>query len=359
MTTRADSEQAIARAVSALDAGELVAFPTETVYGLAARADRPGAVEQLRSLAGREDGSFAVHVPGPSEASAYAGVGSPVLARFLRKAMPGPYTVVLDARAAVVERERRRGVVVDAVFEQGELALRCPAEDSARRLIRLVEATLIAGAATVNGQPPATDAPGVLGRLGDRVAVVLDGGPSRFGRGSTRVKVTLNTDGALLTTLLAEGVYDGRAVEKLKRFNLLLVCTGNTCRSPMAEVIARSLVNGQPDVTVGSAGVFASAGAPASAEAVQAMSARGLDLSNHRSRTLTREMLNEADAVYTMTEGHRQAVLAMAPELSGKVQRLLPDKDVEDPIGGPLQAYEVTAERITAGLEQRLKEALA
>jgi len=134
---------------------------------------------------------------------------------------------------------------------------------------------------------------------------------------------------------------------------ILMVCTGNTCRSPMAQVIAANLM---PEAKVLSAGVFAGPGSPASTEAVHAMSRRDLDLSSHQSQPLTAEMVEQADLIFTMTESHRQAVLNAAPEADGKTQRLDPNSDIQDPYGGPQDLYDQTALQIEAAISQRKKE---
>ncbi|MEO0587475.1 MAG: low molecular weight protein arginine phosphatase, partial [Planctomycetota bacterium] len=113
---------------------------------------------------------------------------------------------------------------------------------------------------------------------------------------------------------------------------------------------------GLEGVEVSSAGVFAGAGQPASDEAVEAAKALGADIAEHRSRPLTREMVTDADVIYTMTESHRHAVLAMAPEAATKTQRLDALRDVDDPFGGPAAAYEAAADQLRGAIESRLKE---
>ena len=149
---------------------------------------------------------------------------------------------------------------------------------------------------------------------------------------------------------------------EVKPYRILLVCTGNTCRSPMAEVLAEALFqdrSGDAGVSGASAGVYASDGSPASAEAVAVMATRGLDLSKHRSRLLTAEMVDAADGIYTMTASHRRAVVQAFPEAEIKTQRLLSEEDIADPIGGPESAYERTAAQIERGLRERFTEASA
>ena len=163
------------------------------------------------------------------------------------------------------------------------------------------------------------------------------------------------------------GVIDERYIRKLMGWNLLLVCSGNTCRSPMAEAIARQILaerfddaeHGLEDrgVRIMSAGTYASNGMPASPEAVEVVSSMGGDLTGHRSSGLTRELVNDADVIYCMTAGHLSAIQQQFPDVMEKVQLLAPDgRDVADPIGAPLKEYQRTAEQIRTYLTERLKE---
>jgi len=140
---------------------------------------------------------------------------------------------------------------------------------------------------------------------------------------------------------------------------ILVVCTGNLCRSPMAEVLLRARLTrseSERDWQVDSAGVWATDGRPASAHAVQEIAQRGHDLNDHRSRTITRELMAEANLVLAMTQNHVEALKAAFPKHAHKVhlfsemagQRY----DIRDPYGGNQLEYTCIAKE----LEQLIEE---
>ena len=127
--------------------------------------------------------------------------------------------------------------------------------------------------------------------------------------------------------------------------HVLFVCSGNTCRSPMAEGYLRHLLASAKagDVTVSSAGTHAADGFPASDNSVEVMDSIGIDISMHRSRRLTVELLKEADLVVVMTSSHRRHVGSMLPEALHKTRLLSEyareDDEIHDPFGGTVEDY--------------------
>ena len=147
---------------------------------------------------------------------------------------------------------------------------------------------------------------------------------------------------------------------------ILFVCTANICRSPMAAGIMRRRIAelGLADqVQVLSAGVWAQEGQGASRYAVKVLGQRNCDLSGHRSRQVTPELLDQADIVLVMEEAHRRSLFYLSPQHLGKIFLLAEMageyQEVADPFGGPIEGYEETADLlerlIEAGLPRILK----
>ena len=139
---------------------------------------------------------------------------------------------------------------------------------------------------------------------------------------------------------------------------LVFVCTGNMCRSPIAEYLLRDRLGSNADWQIASAGVLAADGQAASAEAIRVMAERGIDMAGHRSRMLDRELVDAASLVVVMTGGHRDQIrlLHPHPEVMQKMFLLksfdtrMRGGDVDDPIGMSVEVYRGVRDEIDAAL---------
>src|SRR5712675_2084793 len=144
---------------------------------------------------------------------------------------------------------------------------------------------------------------------------------------------------------------------------ILFICTGNICRSPMAEGIFRHVMKGRRDIQVMSAGIGAMDGQAPSTYAVQAVKELGIDISRQRSRMLTAELVQGADYIFGMTHSHVDTVHLLFPRAAEKTFLVrefdetldIFEKDISDPIGGSYEVYVNCRDQIEQGIASLLR----
>ncbi|MXW08528.1 MAG: hypothetical protein F4X47_09310 [Gammaproteobacteria bacterium] len=369
-----------------LRSGGLLAYPTETVYGLGGLAE-DGPLRALAALKRRDaEKPFLLLLPDPQAAAGL--VWSRCALRLAERLWPGPLTLVLP--------DPGRSFPAQVRGRSGGVAVRMSPAPVARQILDEVGAPITSTSANPPGGVPARSGKEALEaaralEAGERLWVV-DAGELPPAPASTIVDCTARDPvvlraGAFDPSELREicppageaadvdghrpgagdrdaGVGGVRPDTAAKDIRILYVCTGNTCRSPMAEVLtrARARQRGLSGILVRSAGTMAYEGSPASAGACTAVGDRGLELDRHAARLLGEDELEWADLVLAMSPSHLAAVEALsrgrcyaevitafAGDVSGGVR---------DPFGGSDDHYRDTCaqlERLVEAVLDRLE----
>lgn len=351
-------------ALSSLEAGELVLLPTETVYAIAFNLHSESARQRVeRMKPSTTQSPWVIHLAGADQLLKWT-PHLPLLAQRLAvKTWPGPVAYQLPVTSADEPRLREwLGAAADRVLFGSPLTWRVRSPDHTFTQHLLTKASFpVAMVAASSPDQVATELASITPGVMENLDTVVDAGPSRYKKSSTLVAVAHDR-----LQVLRSGVIDERIIDRLAEYLIVFICSGNTCRSPMAAAIARKLLADRfgikPDelgakrLRVISAGLYAGNGSPATHEAVVAASEVGADLSGHFSQSATSDLLRRADVIYTMTESHRDEILARYPEAAAKTSCLDPDGDIEDPIGYDQRVYSQVARHMHEVLQSRLSE---
>ena len=336
-----------------LAAGGCVALPTESTYEIVASALNPDAAARLQKIA-----VPAIVVSDYPQLFDWLPQLRGAGARLFRKMRAGPIMVQADVGISSGLCSRLPAVVRNVIMPQGELAIRWPVHPIWDEL-RAVDLPLISVA--IAGGHSAEETAGLAG---EDLACIVDGGPTHFGNLPTVVRAE-----GRRCRVQQEGVLTREQIDELALCRILFICTGNTCRSPMAAGLVCAIAGGsawlragelnQHGFLVQSAGLSAMMGNVATPDAVCVAADLGADLSQHRSVRVDVDMLAWSDHVFAMTASHEYALKSVPVDDLPEPRLLSPrDEDVADPIGGELADYRACASQILECLQQRLPELL-
>lgn len=354
----------IEAAAKLLDRGALVAFPTETVYGIGCAA-QVEPISRLDELKGRApDKHYTLHIADKADVWNYV-PSIPLRGRkLLEKGWPGPLTVVFEVepKLSAKQQEKLGREAFDILYRDGTIGIRCPDNEVASSLLRQANIPIVAPSANPMSQAPATSPEEVLQYFDGKIEMVLEKDDScRYKQNSTVVKV-----GVKAVTVLREGIYIADDIKIMSEIKILFVCTGNTCRSPMAEAFCCKYISEKLGCSVDevrnmgykvdSAGILGSMGTPVSVEVIDICRQKGIDMTRHRSRGISRNELLESDYIFVMSGHHLDSIGRICPSATSRCLLLDDETNIEDPIGGDKKIYRRCAERIEKALEKRMSE---
>ncbi len=339
--------------VSTLNTGGVIVAASDTVYGLIAKAFNQKAFRRLDDIKGHRNLPYAVNFASMSGLETWYGNLNPFQQRVARALLPGPITLILPFNDRVSNGFR---------CKKHGLGVRVPSDDLTPELCMKIGEPLWSTSANRSGESAPTTYSQIDKKLLDEIDIVLDSDSTEFAEASTVIDLR-----QLPYSILRQGSWL-KKVEALlddshAPLEVLIVCTGNICRSPLAAALLQHLL-GDPQesgVHVSSAGTYASVGLSATNFMIEIATEWGIDLSEHEGNQLTEDTIHSTDLILAAEPHHRDWIVESFPYAEERIEMLgdpINLESIPDPYGSVFEAYKESAElihRATAGWQQKLQ----
>ena len=311
-------EEKIEEAASLLKKGEVLVLPTDTVYGIGTFYKNEKGLKRIFALKKRAATKPIALLIADKDMALEIAEGGVEIEKKMKNVWPGAATLLLKTKISLSPY----------LLDEGKVGLRVPDCPLLLKLLK-ISGPLAATSANISGQPANSRIETIAKTILEGVDMVIDSGETSGEESS---------------------VWDfSSQPEKLVRGNILFVCTGNSCRSPMAAGLLKKILQSRENkrIKVDSAGfLFPIGGATKGAIAV--MKKIGIDLSQHKSKLAKPLLIKNSDLIFVMEKIHKERILEMVPQAAEKIFVL----EIPDPIGKPLGFYEETLGKIKEAMEK-------
>ena len=320
-------EDYLKEAADILARGGLVIIPTETVYGIAANMLNKETINRLYEIKQRpKDSPFSLHIEEKEKVENFARDIPTCAYKLMDKFWPGPLTVVLKSK------------------DQGSVGIRMPDNKIALKIIAQAKVPVVCPSANLSGKPAPVNFQEAIEDLQGLVDFAVDAGNTELQIESSVVDLTLEP-----LRVLREGAIKKEDIENIAtKKTVLFICTGNSCRSVMAKGLLEKKLKEKcrQNIEVLSAGTMMMPGLGATEETKELLGRDGIDVSNHRSQKVTKEIVKKSDIILVMEKLHEEKIVQLVPEAKFRVFLLkefakINDNNLEiaDPIARPYEFY--------------------
>ncbi len=337
-------------AISTLRKGGIIAFPTDTVYGIGCDAENDSAITRIFKIKKRGRGKpLVMFLSHRRQISDFVVKQSNTRKRLCKHFIPGEITFIMHANRNTPQRMLTRKKTV---------SIRVPDCGFLRKLLTQFRKPLATTSANFSGEIPARS----YKDINLDVDLILRNDHIPSGTPSSILDISLypfvlKRKGKTCLFTIERYIPSKIRFDKSIVFNVLFVCTGNSCRSPIAEGILKKLIGGKwlKNVNVSSCGILAVGGFPPTKNAIMAVNEHGFDISAHRSRSISKELVEASDLVLCMEKFQKKEIFDLVPGSKDKVFLLTEfcrrGGEIDDPIGGDIKVYR----ELTRTLEKYVK----
>lgn len=351
----------IKETVHCLDKGGVIVYPTDTLYGLGVDVFNRNAVHKLFNLKQRDmRRPVSIMLHSIQQIKEIFGLFPESIPIDMKKIFPGKMTAIIENRLAkkipIFEKVDKPGTY----FEK--IGVRIPDHPVSNALSLLFDSPISSTSANLSGQGNVFTMQEIIAQFGPRLDLILDAGEIPRSKGSTILDMSKNPylvvrSGAVPLEELQKKLGKDKVRLQKNKFTVTFVCSGNICRSPMAEGILKRIIGKtkyRERIHVDSAGTLPLPPSPAHDFAIQVCNDHGIDLQKHRSRHLNRSIMENSDLVLCMAQDHFTYMIKHFPHQMNKVALLkqwqrphqLSIPSIADPIGHKLNFYQQTFDEI-------------
>ncbi len=358
-------EKDIRTAVDVLQAGGIIVYPTDTLYGLGVDVTNAKAVQKLFAIKQRaQNQPVSLLAHSPDQIEFYNGqLPMEMYARVIRL-LPGKFTVILPN---TLIPDFRLAPPLDALTKIG---WRVPKHTFTREMVKAFGKPISTTSANVSGLGNVKNIAEVVSQFGDKLDLLIDAGPIEQNRGSTildftKQPVMVLREGDISLAETRKRLHGIELRRKKEYFDIVFVCSGNICRSPMAEGILKAMISKtrfRHIVRISSAGTLNLPPSPAHELAEKIAAANEIDIHRHTSRPINSNIVEEAELIICMAVNHMDYLKKVYPQYKDKFVLLkqwnktvpLVNPSIADPIGHDVDFYADTFAAIHFELKRNL-----